>query len=137
VKISNEKGSFLAALRFFILCSSLPLRLREFYWLRLTSISNPGLTALVAPFRLPQAQQQKQEAKPEKQELAKNVDVRKELIANVDRPDLVPKRSARRPAIFRPYEQRGDHAGSSQLKCGCADGSGRRNWFDHFRSGES
>src|SRR5258707_12208125 len=44
------------------------------------------LTALVAPVPVPQAQQ-KQEAKPEKQELAKNVDVRKELIANVDRPD--------------------------------------------------
>src|SRR5436309_15774883 len=50
------------------------------------------LTALVAPVPVPQAQNKpKEEAKPEKQELAKNVDLRKELIANVDRPDLVPK----------------------------------------------
>jgi protein TonB len=49
------------------------------------------LTALVAPVPVPQAQQQKQEAKPEKQELAKNVDVRKEAIADVSRADLVPK----------------------------------------------
>ena len=49
------------------------------------------LTALIAPVPVPQQQQQKQEAKPEKVEISKNVDVRKELIANVDRPDLVPK----------------------------------------------
>jgi protein TonB len=49
------------------------------------------LTALVAPVPVPQAQQQKQEAKPEKQELAKNVDVRQQAIADVSRADLVPK----------------------------------------------
>src|SRR5437773_4653781 len=48
------------------------------------------LTALVAPVPVPQAQQ-KQEAKPEKQELAKNVDVRQQAIADVSRADLVPK----------------------------------------------
>jgi protein TonB len=50
------------------------------------------LTALVAPVPVPQAQQQqKQEAKPEKQELAKNIDVRQQAIADVSRADLVPK----------------------------------------------
>jgi len=49
------------------------------------------LTALVAPVPVPQVQQQKQEAKPEKQELAKNVDVRQQAIADVSRADLVPK----------------------------------------------
>src|SRR5947208_8473422 len=49
------------------------------------------LTALVAPVPVPAAQKPKEEAKPEKQELAKNVDVRKELIADVSRADLVPK----------------------------------------------
>ena len=48
------------------------------------------LTALVAPVPV-QQQQQKQEAKPEKQELAKNVDVRQQAIADVSRADLVPK----------------------------------------------
>src|SRR5207302_3327183 len=49
------------------------------------------LTALIAPVPVPQQQQQKQEAKPEKMEVAKNIDVRKELIADVSRADLVPK----------------------------------------------
>ena len=50
---------------------------------------NLELTALIAPVPVPQAA--KAEAKPEKVIVDKNVDVRKELIANVDRPDLVPK----------------------------------------------
>lgn len=49
------------------------------------------LTALIAPVPVPQQQQQKQEAKPEKVNIDKNVDVRRELIATVDRADLVPK----------------------------------------------
>ncbi len=50
------------------------------------------LTALIAPVPVPQQQVQKQEAaKPEKMEISKNVDVRRELIADVTRTDLVPK----------------------------------------------
>lgn len=49
------------------------------------------LTALIAPVPVPQQQQAKPEAaKPEKMEI-KNVDVRRELIADVSRADLVPK----------------------------------------------
>src|ERR687891_911019 len=50
------------------------------------------LTTLVAPVPVPQQQkqpEQKQEAKPVK--VDQNVDVRKELIASVDRTELVPK----------------------------------------------
>lgn len=49
------------------------------------------LTALIAPVPVPQQQQQREQPKPEKVNLDKNVDVRKELIAAVDRADLVPK----------------------------------------------
>ncbi|HVS21148.1 MAG TPA: TonB family protein [Pyrinomonadaceae bacterium] len=49
---------------------------------------NLELTALIAPVPVPQKQA---EAKPEKVNIDKNVDVRKELIAAVDRADLVPK----------------------------------------------
>jgi protein TonB len=49
------------------------------------------LTALIAPVPVPQQQQKVEAAKPEKIEISKNVDVRKELIATVDRADLVPK----------------------------------------------
>ena len=52
-------------------------------------MQNLELTALIAPVPVPAAA--KTEAKPEKVIVDKNVDVRKELIANVDRPDLVPK----------------------------------------------
>jgi len=48
------------------------------------------LTALIAPVPVPQ-QQQKEAPKPEKVNIDKNVDVRRELIATVDRADLVPK----------------------------------------------
>jgi protein TonB len=47
------------------------------------------LTALIAPVPVPQ--QQKEAPKPEKVVIEKNVDVRRELIATVDRADLVPK----------------------------------------------
>jgi protein TonB len=50
------------------------------------------LTALIAPVPVPQQQQaKKDEPKPEKVEINKNVDVRRELIADVSRTDLVPK----------------------------------------------
>jgi protein TonB len=48
------------------------------------------LTALIAPVPVPQ-QQQKEAPKPEKMDITKNVDVRRELIADVTRTDLVPK----------------------------------------------
>jgi hypothetical protein len=48
------------------------------------------LTALIAPVPVQAQQQQKQEAKPEKVEITKNVDVRKELIADVNQAQLVP-----------------------------------------------
>src|ERR1700694_3845282 len=53
-------------------------------------MQNLELPALIAPVPVPQAAKT-EAAKPEKVIVDKNVDVRKELIANVDRPDLVPK----------------------------------------------
>ncbi|HVS80614.1 MAG TPA: TonB family protein [Pyrinomonadaceae bacterium] len=50
---------------------------------------NLELTSLIAPVPVPQAA--KTEVKPEKVIIEKNVDVRKELIADVTRADLVPK----------------------------------------------
>jgi protein TonB len=60
------------------------------------------LTALIAPVPVPQAAKPKEEAKPEKVEITKNVDVRKELIANVDRPDLVPKEIGKKASDIPP-----------------------------------
>lgn len=62
------------------------------------------LTALIAPVPV-QQQQQKQEAKPEKVEITKNVDVRKELIADVSRADLVPKEVSAKASDIPPVRK--------------------------------
>jgi TonB family protein len=62
------------------------------------------LTALIAPVPVPQ-QQQKQEAKPEKVEITKNVDIRKELIADVSRADLVPKEVSAKASDIPPVRK--------------------------------
>src|SRR5215203_5958183 len=65
------------------------------------------LTTLVAPVPVPQQQkeveQQKQEAKPTKTE--QNVDVRKELIASVDRTELVPKEVSAKASDVPPVRR--------------------------------
>lgn len=64
------------------------------------------LTALIAPVPVPQAKTEvKQEAKPEKVELSKNVDVRRELIADVSRADLVPKEISAKASDIPPVRK--------------------------------
>ncbi|HEX6188720.1 MAG TPA: TonB family protein [Pyrinomonadaceae bacterium] len=64
------------------------------------------LTALIAPVPVQQQQQeQKQEAKPEKLDVSKNVDVRKELIADVSRADLVPKEVSAKASDIPPVRK--------------------------------
>jgi periplasmic protein TonB len=62
------------------------------------------LTALIAPVPV-QTQQQKQEAKPEKVEITKNVDVRKELIAAVDESRLPPKEISAKASDIPPVRK--------------------------------
>lgn len=64
------------------------------------------LTTLVAPVPVPQQAkqpEQKQEAKPQKVE--QNVDVRKELIASVDRTELVPKEVSAKASDIPPVRR--------------------------------
>src|ERR1043166_7349667 len=64
------------------------------------------LTTLVAPVPVPQQQkepEQKQEAKPQKVE--QNVDVRKELIADVTRTELVPKEISAKASNIPPVRR--------------------------------
>jgi len=63
------------------------------------------LTALIAPVPVQQQQQQKQEAKPEKMDVSKNVDVRRELIADVSRADLVPKEVSAKASDIPPVRK--------------------------------
>ena len=62
------------------------------------------LTALIAPVPV-QANQPKQEAKPEKVEITKNVDVRKELIAAVDESRLPPKEISAKASDIPPVRK--------------------------------
>src|SRR4030095_14889063 len=64
------------------------------------------LTTLVAPVPVPQQQkqpEQKQEAKPQK--VDQNVDVRKELIADVTRTELVPKEVSAKASDVPPVRR--------------------------------
>lgn len=64
------------------------------------------LTALIAPVPVQQQQQQqKQEAKPEKVDISKNVDVRKELIADVADSRLVPKEVSAKASDIPPVRR--------------------------------
>jgi len=64
------------------------------------------LTALIAPVPVPQQQVVKRdEPKPEKMELSKNVDVRRELIADVTRTDLVPKEISAKASDVPPVRK--------------------------------
>ncbi len=65
---------------------------------------NLELTALIAPVPV-QANQPKQESKPEKVEVTKNVDVRKELIADVSRAELVPKEVSAKASDIPPVRK--------------------------------
>lgn len=89
----KRKGSFLGifALVYLVLIA---VGLVAGIWWATANIDagNLDMLTLIAPVPVQQAQQQqKQEAKPEKIEVSKNVDVRRELIADVSRADLVPK----------------------------------------------
>jgi protein TonB len=64
---------------------------------------NLELTALVAPVPIPPQEQQQEQAKPaEKQPEERTVATRTELVADVDRPDLVPKETSAQASKVPP-----------------------------------
>jgi len=63
------------------------------------------LTTLIAPVPVPQQQQKQDTPKPEKMDISKNVDVRKELIADVTRTDLVPKEISAKASDVPPVRK--------------------------------
>src|SRR6185436_17759243 len=88
----KRKGSFLAGFAITYLVLIAVGMVAGIWWATANiDAQTLALPALIAPVPVQAQQQQKQEAKPEKIEVAKNVDVRKELIADVSRADLPPK----------------------------------------------
>lgn len=88
----KRKGSFILVTMGIYVVLLLAAFVAGIWWANNTiDQQNLELTALIAPVPVQQQQQQKEQPKPEKVEITKNVDVRKELIADVSRADLVPK----------------------------------------------
>ncbi|HSE16342.1 MAG TPA: TonB family protein [Pyrinomonadaceae bacterium] len=103
----SRKGSFVAATALIYAVLLVAFFVAGIYWYdNHLGQMELELTTLVAPVPVPQAQkedQPKQEAKPQKVE--QNVDVRKELIADVTRTELVPKEVSAKASDIPPVRR--------------------------------
>jgi protein TonB len=103
----SRKGSFVAATAIIYGVVLLAFFVAGIYWYdNHLGEMELELTTLVAPVPVPQQQkpdEPKQEAKPQKVE--QNVDVRKELIASVDRTELVPKEVSAKASDIPPVRR--------------------------------
>jgi len=83
------------------------------------------LTALIAPVPVPQQHSRRKHRNPEKMEISKNVDVRKELIADVSRNGPGAEEISAKASDVPPVSQRrGDDGRHRQLECHRPDGPG-------------
>ncbi len=102
----SRKGSFLLGTLAIYGVIGLALLVSSI-WFTVASLDSQDLelTTLVAPVPVPQQQKEpeKQEVKPQKVE--PNVDVRKELIASVDRTELVPKEVSAKASNIPPVRR--------------------------------
>jgi protein TonB len=88
----KRKGSFLVGFAiFYVVLIAIGLVVGILLAPAYIDQQNLDLVTLIAPVPVQQQQQQKEAPKPEKINVDKNVDVRRELIADVTRTDLVPK----------------------------------------------
>jgi len=103
----SRKGSFVAVTASIYIVLMVAFFVAGIYWYdNHLGQMELELTTLVAPVPVPQAQkepEQKQEAKPTKVE--QNVDVRKELIADVTRTELVPKEVSAKASDIPPVRR--------------------------------
>lgn len=100
----KRKGSFLMGFAALYVVLIIAFGIAGIMWATASiDQQNLELTALIAP--VPVQQQQKQEAKPEKVEITKNVDVRKELIAAVDESRLPPKEISAKASDIPPVRK--------------------------------
>jgi protein TonB len=103
----SRKGSFVAVTALIYGVLMLAFFVAGIYWYdNHLGEMELELTTLVAPVPVPQQQKQeevKQEVKPTKVE--QNVDVRKELIASVDRTELVPKEVSAKASDVPPVRR--------------------------------
>jgi len=103
----SRKGSFILATTIVYAVLGVTFFVAGIYWYDAhLENQNLDLITLVAPVPVPQQQnqpEQKQEAKPQKVE--QNVDVRRELIADVTRTELVPKEVSAKASDVPPVRK--------------------------------
>jgi periplasmic protein TonB len=103
----SRKGSFILATTIVYVVLGVAFFVAGIYWYDAhLENQNLDLITLVAPVPVPQQQnqpEQKQEAKPQKVE--QNVDVRRELIADVTRTELVPKEVSAKASDVPPVRK--------------------------------
>lgn len=76
-------------------------------WFTVAQLDTPDLelTTLVAPVPVPQQQQEQKQEEAKPQKVEQNVDVRKELIADVTRTELVPKEISAKASNIPPVRR--------------------------------
>jgi periplasmic protein TonB len=103
----KRKGSFLLVTLGIYLVLGVAFFIAGIMWYNANlDMQNLELTALIAPVPAPpQAEKQEEAPKPEKVEINKNVDVRKELIADTSRADLVPEKVQTKASDIPPVRK--------------------------------
>jgi len=102
----KRKGSFLLAFAAVYIILGVAFFIVGILWYNAQlDVQNLELTALIAPVPAPPAPKTEEAPKPEKIEINKNVDVRKELIADVNRADIVPEKVQTKASDIPPVRR--------------------------------
>jgi protein TonB len=102
----KRKGSFLLAFTAVYIVLGVAFFIVGILWYNAQlDVQNLELTALIAPVPAPPAPKQEEAPKPEKVEINKNVDVRKELIADTSRAELVPEKVQTKASDIPPVRR--------------------------------
>ena len=102
----KRKGSFLLAFTAVYLVLGAAFFVIGILWYNAQlDVQNLELTALIDPVPAPPAPKTEEAPKPEKVEINKNVDVRKELIADVTRSEIVPEKVSNKASDIPPVRK--------------------------------
>jgi periplasmic protein TonB len=102
----KRKGSFLLITTAIYLVLGVAFFVAGILWYNAQlDMQNLELTALIAPVPAPPAAKQEEAPKPEKVNINQNVDVRKQLIADTSRADLVPEKVSNKASDIPPVRK--------------------------------
>ena len=102
----RRKGSFLLITTAIYLVLGVAFFVAGIMWYNAQlDMQNLELTALIAPVPAPPAAKQEEAPKPEKVNINQNVDVRKQLIADVSRADIVPEKVSNKASDIPPVRK--------------------------------